>query len=183
MKPVLYLTVAISFIIAFALIVLSPENSPQEPVPESEGPASILLFGSTTPEASVQEEVSLSESEIVAEKFRWEDLSYFPLLQRTSDLFSSLKENVNLPGFGSEAKAFHEKLEYLEGKESLSVLDRFEKEELVLLRLRKKKDLKQILGSVLEKFKEELSTEQRKEFESELRNLDLEIRSLSKESL
>lgn len=108
----------------------------------------------------------------------------FGLFTSAATLLSDLRQNVFFAEEDSalQAKAFHETIEYLEGKESLLGLDPFEREELVRLQLRKKKDLKEILSGTYEKFKDELTVERRKEFLSELQSLDHSIQVLSQES-
>ncbi|TGL60562.1 hypothetical protein [Leptospira sarikeiensis] len=111
-------------------------------------------------------------------------LSGFPFLFKTKEIFDTLGENIFRPDHHSatQSKSFHEKLEYLENKKSFTGLDPLEEEEFILVQLRKKKDLREILNKTFEKFKEELSATQRKEFLTELQSLDRSILELSQKS-
>ncbi|GBF40261.1 OmpH family outer membrane protein [Leptospira johnsonii] len=112
------------------------------------------------------------------------ELAGFPFLSKTKEIFENLGENIFRPGLDQteKAKSFHEKLEYLENKRSFAGLNTFEEEDYVLLQLRKKKDLREILNKTFEKLKEELSETRRKEFRTELESLDRSISELSKKS-
>ncbi|EMK01394.1 hypothetical protein AB3N61_02825 [Leptospira sp. WS58.C1] len=110
------------------------------------------------------------------------ELVGFPFLSKTKEIFENLGENIFRPDpdLTEKAKVFQEKLEYLDNKRSFTGLNTFEEEEYILLQLRKKKDLREILNITFEKLKEELSETRRKEFQTELESLDLSISELSK---
>ncbi|EQA43812.1 hypothetical protein LEP1GSC050_1850 [Leptospira broomii serovar Hurstbridge str. 5399] len=100
-----------------------------------------------------------------------------------SGMRDNLEDNIFKPNPDptriEEIKSFHEKLDYLEGKERAVGLTLFEEEEFISLQLKKKKDLREVLKNSYEQFKEGLSEEQRKEFNLQIQSIDDSILKLS----
>ncbi|TGK09739.1 hypothetical protein EHO58_05020 [Leptospira selangorensis] len=144
-----------------------------------------VSFAETLNDPLFTEEISENNSDKnFTDSFVLTELVGFPFLSKTMEIFENLGENIFRPNLNQteKSKSFHEKLEYLENKKSFAGLDKFEEEEYILLQLRKKKDLREILYKTFEKLKEELSETRKKEFRMELESLDRSISELSKKS-
>ncbi|PJZ77513.1 OmpH family outer membrane protein [Leptospira neocaledonica] len=144
-----------------------------------------LNFTETSNESILSEETSESDlDKNFTNSFVLISLVDFPFLSKTREIFENLGENIFSPSpdQSEKAKSFYEKLEYLENKRSFTGLNTFEEEEYILLQLRKKKDLREILNKTFEKLKEELSETRRKEFRTELESLDRSISELSRKN-
>lgn len=156
-------------------------------------------FSSKTPEPSEEQfsftetmnDPSFTEEDLESaldknftDSFVLTELVGFPFLFKTREIFENLGQNIFSPDLNQteKTKSFHEKLEYLENKKSFTGLNTFEEEEYLILQLRKKKDLREILYKTFEKLKEELSETRRKEFRMELESLDRSISELSQKS-
>ncbi len=183
--PLLLLAAGLSFImLLLSWILLSQDSISVLISTEIEEPY-ILSSHNITDDFQETSSQNQNEETVFSEKISLSEFTQFPFFTRGIELFENLKGNIFRPDADPEninkAKYFHETLEYLEGKQSLLGLSPLEKEELVILQLRKKKDLREVLNNTYEKFKEELSAEQKREFSIELQSLDDSIRKLSQE--
>ncbi|EPG76242.1 hypothetical protein LEP1GSC058_1381 [Leptospira fainei serovar Hurstbridge str. BUT 6] len=100
-----------------------------------------------------------------------------------SGMWDNLEDNIFKPDSNptriEAIRSFHEKLDYLEGKEKSIGLTVFEQDEFISLQLKKKKDLREVLKKSYEQFKEGLSEEQKKDFNLQLQSIDDSILKLS----
>ncbi|PJZ47623.1 hypothetical protein [Leptospira saintgironsiae] len=161
-----------------------PKNTSSSKTPES-SEEQFSFTETTTNDPNFTEEAPESDlDKNFTDSFVLIELVGFPFLSKTREIFENLGENIFSPDLNQteKTKSFHEKLEYLENKKSFTGLNNFEEEEYLILQLRKKKDLREILYKTFEKLKEELSETRRKEFRMELESLDRSISELSQKS-
>lgn len=179
----LFLLTAIVFCFYFLFSESAPKTSFTANTYESSDKQ--VSFAETLNDPLFTEEISENNPDKnFSDSFVLTGLVGFPFLSKTKEIFENLGENIFRPNPDQteKSKFFHEKLEYLENKRSFAGLDKFEEEEYILLQLRKKKDLREILYKTFEKLKEELSETRKKEFLTELESLDRSISELSKKN-
>ncbi|PKA15798.1 hypothetical protein [Leptospira haakeii] len=179
----LFLFAAIVFCFYFIFSESDPDSSFNSKVREPSEEQ--FSFAETLDDSFLAEEIPENSSDKdFSDDFVLTELVGFPFLSKTREIFENLGRNIFRPdpNHAEMVKSFHEKLEYLENKRSFTGLNTFEEEEYILLQLRKKKDLREILYKTFEKLKEELSETRKKEFRTELESLDRSISELSKKN-